>query len=123
MSRPMDPVVGRTLGTIVLLAIAAIAVVLIFGRARAHSHGEHADWYRSLKRPDYPWISCCNEQDCAPVDARTSGDCYEVRLTRDGAWLPVPPAAVLQHKANPTGSAVACVQRGVVICFVRATET
>jgi hypothetical protein len=38
-------------------------------------------------------------------------------------WIDVPPAHILDHEPNPTGSAVACWFSGKILCFIRPAET
>jgi hypothetical protein len=53
---------------------------------------------------------------------------YEVLIDQrfpgvhDSSWQPVPHDAILEHKDNPTGGAVACWYVERVLCFVRPEE-
>lgn len=97
-----------------------LALAALFATsALAHDHGEHAEFFRSLKVPVYGG-SCCNERDCAFTDAwRVIGERFEV--LHEGRWLPVPDDRVLTDVKSPTGRAVACIMEGRVICFVLGT--
>lgn len=91
------------------------------GQSLAHQHGEHADFFRSLKRPDFPWMSCCNEQDCDFTDDwRTTKDGFEVRIA--GEWVAVPPERVL-NRASPSGRAVVCINSTGILCFLAGVMT
>jgi hypothetical protein len=90
-------------------------------------------WFKSLSRPWRPGsgalILCCDIADCRVTDSREVGDHYEALIDQrfpgvsGWSWQPVAPHAVIHHKENPTGGAVACWHEGVVLCFVRAEET
>ena len=88
-----------------------------------------APWLQSLKSP-HTGNSCCSVADCRPVRARAAGDHYEAFIDRDtfgpsapNAWVAVPLEVVLPAIANPVGEPVACFRAGMLLCFVRASET
>ncbi len=90
-------------------------------------------WFKSLSRPWRPGsgavVNCCDIADCRITEYREVGDHYEVLIderfpgVRRASWQRVAPHAVIDHKENPTGGAVACWHEGEVFCFVRAEET
>jgi len=90
-------------------------------------------WFKSLSRPWRPGsgavVNCCDIADCRVTEYREVGDHYEVLIderfpgVRRASWQRVAPHAVIDHKENPTGGAVACWHEGEVFCFVRAEET
>jgi hypothetical protein len=87
-----------------------------------------AQWYESLTVP-HSQRSCCSVSDCRPVNARLRGDHWQAFIGKQAfgqsapdAWVDVPPAHVLDHEPNPTGSAVACWFSGEILCFVRPAE-
>lgn len=73
-----------------------------------------AQWYSSLRTPT--GISCCDESDCAPTDARLRDGHWEVRPA-DSPWLTVPDEAVLKRE-NADGRPVVCIFGGKILCFV-----
>lgn len=88
------------------------------------SIGPHGAWFKSLRNPDN--VSCCDENDCRRVAARSSPDGrWEVLVTEElfgrhapNNWVPVPPDRVIERYDNPTGSAVACWSPGYgFFCF------
>jgi hypothetical protein len=91
-----------------------------------------APWFKSLTRPWWPGsgatVKCCDIADCRVTDFRSMEGHYEVMIDErfpgvHGAWWQrVPTEAVLEHKDNPTGGAVACWYEGKVLCFVRPEE-
>lgn len=86
---------------------------------------EFSDWYQSLMQPNGT-TSCCSLADCRPTSYRVVVDHYEVvgfNSAGEISWLPVPPDRVLHRFDNPTGRAVACIQNGNVLCFVKASES
>lgn len=74
-----------------------------------------ADWFSSLRTPE--GASCCSLADCRPADIRITKDGL-MATTSDGQWVVVPPEKILQHRDNPTGSAVMCWNGHDVLCFV-----
>lgn len=96
------------------IALLALAGALLAIAAMAHEGDDaRAKWLRSLQTKD--GYSCCSEKDCIPVNARISGNHWEIE--NSGGWLQVPPEAVL-HRDNPDGRPIACVVAGRIICFV-----
>jgi hypothetical protein len=98
-----------------------IGLFLLFAfPARAH------DGYEKWMQPHRPTMSCCNKQDCAPVEARfdQSRGLYEAYI--DGQWQAIPRHIILDPKkpenANPDGSYHACWNRrsGELLCFREA---
>jgi hypothetical protein len=96
-----------------------LALALLAGSALAHDHGEHAEWYRSLKVPG-SGASCCNDKDCMPTDYRVRDGLYEVPV--GFMWVVVPRARVLKNVPNPTGRAVVCRHGETIFCFVPIAE-
>jgi hypothetical protein len=92
-----------------------------------------APWFKELSRAWRPGsgatVKCCDIADCRVTDYRETADHYEALIderfpgVRAPSWQPVAPEAVLDHKDNPTGGAVACWHQGAVLCFVRPGET
>lgn len=73
-------------------------------------------WFQSLEDPETT-LSCCDEADCRPVDARVARDHHEVLV--GGVWTRVPEQKVLHRTDNPTGGAVLCWNKALgIMCFV-----
>lgn len=107
--------------------IAASLLVAVAARAAPPAHVDPAlaPWFQSLENP-VSGLSCCAEYDghiLASGDWRATPRGYQVQIS--GAWHDVPPEAVLNNVANPTGSAVAFFPPGgsPIYCFVRPTES
>jgi len=113
-------------GLVILLAVAlAFAVV----RASAqHQHPPqdaptHEKFYSTWMRPDNPKLSCCNQHDCYPTEARNEGSVWFAKRREDGNWLRVPPEKVEQNRDNPDGRSHLCAPRperaysAEVFCF------
>jgi hypothetical protein len=123
--------------TVVLMDWAALIAA---GPAGARDNGqweatpqEVRDWYRGLKQPDHPRVSCCGEADAYWADSFTIEDGRTVAIitdTRDDAPLGRPHIApgtrvvVPNHKlkfdaGNPTGHGVIFVSpTRHVYCYV-----
>jgi hypothetical protein len=78
-------------------------------------HRYHDSDYRHWKQPGTD-VSCCSDQDCAPVKA-------ELRLghwwaLRQSEWVAVPDEKIISV-SNPTiEGAHLCYSKGKVLCFV-----
>ncbi len=93
--------------TFFLCVLAIVAV----DQARGH------DGYRSWMRPDVPGVSCCNEQDCAPLEPGQSyieGGQYWITIMgpKGPVNCPVPQSKILDAtklESIPPGNGHACV--------------
>jgi hypothetical protein len=93
------------------------------------------DWYKSLKQPDYPQYSCCEEADvywCDDIHVRSGETCCRITDDRPDAGLGrthidngneyhIPPNKLKWDNGNPTGhSVIFLAGRGsAVVCFVQ----
>lgn len=120
---------SRKCGKVCAIAAVAAASALVVAGARAkppeHVDPALASWFQTLANP-ISGISCCAEYDghiLASRDWRTTAGGYQVQIA--GTWRDVPPQAVLNRVANPTGSAVAFFPPGgsPIYCFVRPTDS
>jgi hypothetical protein len=120
---------SRKLGDVcaVVVAVATSTFVAVGVRAKPPDHVDPAliSWFQSLSNP-ISGLSCCAEYDghiLASRDWRVTADGYQVQIA--GSWHDVPPQAVLNHIANPTGGAVAFFPPGgsPIYCFVRPTDS
>jgi len=118
-----------------LLAVSALQNVAL---ARDNGHWEATaqdvrEWYRNLRQPDHPRVSCCGEADAYWADSFKVEDGKTVAIitdTRDDAPLRRPhiapgtrvvvPDYKLKYDAgNPTGHGVIFVSpTGYVYCYV-----
>jgi hypothetical protein len=126
------------------IAIEAVVVALcaLIGHAGARDLGqwettdpEIAAWYRSLKQPDNPAISCCGEADAYWADniiveggkvlAVVTDERPDEPLGRPhiapGTRFEIPPNKMKSNGGNPTGHNVLFVGPGGVYCFVTGT--
>jgi hypothetical protein len=107
-----------------------LAAVLLLALPRASighdAMAPNAEWFQGLALPN--GAPCCSLSDCREALHRVRDGGYEVLIDErfpNGAgvgWVKVPAEAILEHKDNPTGSAVACFYHGAVRCFVRPVE-
>jgi len=137
-------VVGVSIGTIIAILLAALAVTLIApyaAQARDIGQWEGSDpvireWYRSLKQPDRLEYSCCGESDAYWADdIVVEGDKVFAIITDTRPDEPlgrphIPPGTrfeIPKHKykfdaGNPTGHHVIFVNSaGEVLCFVQGS--
>jgi hypothetical protein len=124
----------RALRVIIIVAVLFVAAMFAVVAAFAdepHQHRPqdlslHEKFYKTWMMPDNRAISCCNEQDCAPAEARQKPDgSWEARQEGDtGNFTPVPPKKVEYDRDSPDGRNHLCGRRlGVgnemyVYCFI-----
>lgn len=126
-------------GSFVAGVVAAVVLFLMWpAHARDAGQWQATDadvrtWYRELKQPDNPRVSCCGEADAYYADSfEVAGDSYVAIITdeRDDVPLgrphidPGTRIAVPNHKlkydaGNPTGHGVIFVGGGKqVLCYI-----
>ena len=118
----------RWLGCVAVLCFALTAVAA----PPPNPDPQLAPWFKELSRAWRPGsgatVKCCDIADCRVTDYREIANQYEALIDERfpgvlvPSWHRVAPEAVLNHKDNPTGGAVACWHRGEVLCFVRPEE-
>ena len=112
---------------IVVLIAAALAFVAVRASAQHHHPPQdvaiHERFYRTWKMPDNPSVSCCDNRDCYPTEAKIIDGTWFARRREDGVWLRVPPEKVEQNRDNPDGRNHLCapppdrVSMVEVFCF------
>jgi hypothetical protein len=128
--------ITRAIWLVGLAAILCTGTLLIDADAEEIGHRQfHDSAYRHWKQPGTN-ISCCSDQDCAPVATEfRQGQWYALRqgewfMPRDelgsGPWLPLRrtewiavPEDKIIRVPNPTvEGAHLCYSNGAVVCFV-----
>jgi hypothetical protein len=120
-------------------ALASLALVLLSSSTPARDQGQweatDADvraWYRDLKQPDNPRVTCCGEADAYWADSfEVHGDQYVAIITDEradsnlgrppiavGTRILVPNYKLKTDAGNPTGHGVIFVGGGQVLCYV-----
>lgn len=99
----------KGISTNMLLLFAVVLLLLGAGGRGARSHDIYHDWKTESG------VSCCNDQDCAPVRAQFVDDHWEI--WHGNVWRIVPDRAVRPIK-SPDGRSHACVFMGNILCFV-----
>jgi len=127
-----------------LAILIGILVLCLFGWALAQARDlgqwEGADpaireWYKSVRQPDNPTISCCGEADAYWADATETGPNGELIavITDDrpdeplkrrhvpvGTRIVVPPHKITWRHGNPTGHTIIFLNTANdVYCFVQ----
>lgn len=102
----------------VLLCLATVAIALYASRVSAHD----MPFYETWKMPDAPHVSCCNQNDCAPVlKARQDPmGIWHAQRASDGKWFAIPPEKVEVNRDSPDGQSHLCVLNDRVLCFLPA---
>jgi hypothetical protein len=119
-----------------LTAVLLASTVAVPSKAEEIDHHRYHDSdYRHWKQPGTD-ISCCSDQDCAPVRAELrQGQWFALRQSewfaapdyldigrwlplRRQEWIPVPDEKIIRER-NPSGEdGHLCYSSGKVICFV-----
>jgi hypothetical protein len=109
-------------GWIVLACLALAATAALAAPGHEH-HSAAGRFYQSWMMPDAPWMSCCNDEDCAPAASKFENGSWWARWSDKDPWLQVPANKVEQSKDSPDGRSHLCARpymSGVaVLCFVR----
>lgn len=106
------------------IALAMLLYVGMTGGLAQHRHPpEHADlhhkFYQHWKMPDNRNLSCCNDQDCAPVlAAEKRGGVWWAQRASDLMWLRVPPEKIERERDSPDAAAHMCSMGDRVYCFI-----
>lgn len=109
--------------------LAAASLLALVGTASTQEHrhlpehaGLHDEFYKGWMRPDNPRMSCCNVQDCAPVEhvERRNGQWWMQRTT-DGEWLEIPDQKIERNRDTPDGRSHMCSSGSLVFCAVIGT--
>lgn len=102
----------------------------------ANTDPEVSAWYRNLRQPDNPAISCCGESDAYWADrVEIEGDKVIAIITDDrpdeplrrphvpvGTRIVVPPHKLKFDSGNPTGHVVIFLSRNLdVLCYVQGS--
>jgi hypothetical protein len=112
----------------------AITAVAIAPKAEELGHQHyHGSDYRHWKQPGTD-ISCCSDQDCAPVRAELrQGQWFALRQSelaidetappmrqrlQRSEWIEVPDEKILRIPNPAVESGHLCYSKGTVICFV-----
>jgi hypothetical protein len=128
------------IGSVIVAVLALIAGVLVLShaaQARDLGQWENSEtnlWYKRLKMPDNPSISCCGEADsywCDEIHVRDSKTFCNITDDRDdvplkrrhvaiGTEIFIPDQKLKWDEGNPTGHSIAFLGFGdTVYCFVQ----
>jgi hypothetical protein len=116
---------------IVILTAIAVAIGVVAASARDDGQWENVpenvrQWFRSLKQPDHPRLSCCGEADAFEADSfEAEGDHYVAIITNgkgvipSGTRIPVPNQKMKWDAGNPTGHGIIFLgPQRQVYCYV-----
>lgn len=109
-----------TRGWVVLACLAIAAAGLLISKGRAaenHPHHGPEHFYATWMMPDARWVSCCNNEDCAPAQARMVDGKWQARFTDADEWTDVPDYKIERERDMPDGQAHLCMRNGQVFCF------
>jgi hypothetical protein len=85
---------------LIIASLAAGFLLALIGHAK--SHDIYMDWKTDTG------MSCCNDGDCYPTEAKFErGQWYALRR-EDQRWLAIPDKAVLKDGSTPDGKAHLC---------------
>ncbi len=134
------PKLGRA-WTGALICAMAMVFMLLPAIARDNGQWENSDpmiseWFRSLKQPDRPTVSCCGEADAYWADGLEVKDGQVIAIITDtrpdeplgrphvpvGTRVVVPPHKMKWDRGNPTDHIVIFLSySGEVYCYVTGT--
>ena len=109
---------------IVVVMMAGIAFVSAYAQHPPEHQSIHDIFYKSWFRPDNRMMSCCNNLDCAPAQAKMVNGTWVAKRDRDANWITVPSDKVERERDNPDGRSHLCatwMQPGPVFCFIPGT--
>jgi hypothetical protein len=97
----------------------------VFAEEEVHQHegmtSEVDRFYSTWMRPDQPNASCCNKNDCHPVEVKQQGGTWFMRQSPGDKFTPVPNQKIEQNRDSPDGQNHGCMTKGpypVVYCLV-----
>lgn len=98
-----------------MLRLLAVLVALALP-AQAQDRGA---WFKSLKQPDAPTVSCCDVSDCKKTEAQWQGGGWFAKLP-DGTPVPIPDKKIVTKTPSLDGEAYLCAnpKSRHVYCFV-----
>lgn len=104
----------------IILALAAMGCLASVAASQEHSHdGDVGKFYEGWMRPDFPEASCCNKQDCAPVNhVRYENGRWAMQRASDGVWLDIPPEKIELNRDTPDGRSHMCSINSTVYCAI-----
>jgi hypothetical protein len=90
-----------------------------------HDMEVHTKLYATWRMPDPPHVSCCNDGDCYPTEARFENGQWFAKRREDGKFIFVPPHKIERHRDNPDGRNHVCMpppsaveySPGTIFCF------
>lgn len=133
MSKSHDDHRARVIAGVFAVAILIIMFLVHFAFARDGAQWFNSDatiaaWFRDLRMPDSPQVSCCGESDAYEADEfEIEGDHYVAIITAHravttipvGTRIPVPNQKMKWDAGNPTGHGIIFIgAQNQVFCYV-----
>jgi hypothetical protein len=125
-----DAYVWKTILAVWVLTVLALVSLISIVNAQTHDHAtEVGKFYEKWLTPHNRMpdgsrnISCCNNQDCAPVDhVRYFNGALQMQRKLDGQWLTIPPEKLETNyddaRDSPDGFSHMCSKHDSVYCAV-----
>jgi hypothetical protein len=92
--------------------VLSLACVLAWSSAFAAHPPEHMElhkkFYSTWMMPDNRNVSCCDDRDCYPTEARLVNGQWEAKRREDGFWMKIPAQKVETERDNPDGRSHVC---------------
>lgn len=82
----------------------------------------HEKFYDTWKRPNAPYSSCCNLDDCYPTEFKKIDGQWHALRREDHEWVRIPPEVVEENRDSPDGRNHVCMlppdRGGTMFCAV-----
>jgi len=118
-----------------LFAVGMTLAALVFASPSLAEHSHplqdediHVQFYSTWRRPDDPQMSCCNNSDCYPTEARIVGGNIFAKRREDGKFIAVPLSRMERNRDSPDGRNHICAPPptagyppDTVFCFTLGT--
>ena len=109
-----------------ILILAAGPAIAQEGHHQPRDQAIHERFYSTWMMPQNRNVSCCDDQDCSPAEAKLENGNWIARKVGEGDWTYVPPWKIEYDRDSPDGRNHLCgrhfVRNGIdeltVFCFI-----
>jgi len=117
---------NRYILSLLILILAVGPAMAQEGHQPPRDQAIHERFYSTRMMPQNRNVSCCNNHDCSPAEARLENGDWIARKVGEDDWAYVPPAKIDYDRDSPDGRSHLCgrhfVRNGIdeltVFCFI-----